>query len=515
MSHLIKVAGVIASTALALSLTSGPAFADRAADDAKRHYDKAQKAIKKKNWHAAASSLSRAVKLVGNAEYIGALCMVQDQLYGVDNWQDWVPPEDSVMSGDGPIETCKLAVKLNSGKARKQAKKHLASLEADAATARAKNYADDARYEADNGDDADAVKLYKKAIAIDPQAKYMFGLCKAYHRTGDTAKARTTCNKAAKKTKSKKLKKKIKAELAKISGTDSASPSADTKKLEDDVYEAVRVLDYVYLDRTYEDHTLVAHIGTARVCVDGVKGLLASGMKKSDEMAISHNDVPNTTWRTDVDPNGWVTTLGDIQTYCVGLHDGLRMGNIVTRLTESKEALAKIAAEKESSNDPTAMMYYSMELKKCDEAVAGAIEKGIDKKTKITLGDGTTVTLGTAKAKVCDVMADAIDDAGQTIAARIKAARHAKLAPYRKVMKGDKYRLIDEERFSEFRVYGKGGVALDSPKSLAKAKLWFVVTTNQYETKWTMTRYQFSGNTLKKQTTKHGPNAWPKTKEFR
>jgi tetratricopeptide (TPR) repeat protein len=508
MSNRITTAGVIATTALALSLSVTTfARADRAADDAKRLHDKAKKAIADGNYETAQNKLIRAIGLVEKPEYIADLCMVYDVLYDEKNYTDW--------SDDFPIETCEQAVNVTSGKRKKQAVGNLASLKAKATTGKAKRAADKARHAAKNGRDETAIELYEKAIELVPEAKYLFGLCKAYHRTGDTANARKTCKRAKKYANSKKLKKKVEAELSKINATDAAEPSADTKVHLEAVYEAVRVLDYVHLDKVYDDHVLVQHIASAKTCVDGVDALLASGMKKSDEMRVHHSDVPNTKWRKDVDPKGWVSTLGDVQTFCVGFHDGLRLGPTSIKLNEALDSLVVIDQLKGISNDPTAMVVFSLTLGKCNEAVDKALSTGISKKTNIELNTGDSVTLGTAKKDVCARLSAAIDSAQAEIDARVEAARQAELAPYKKALKGDKLRLLDEYNLFRIYIYGKGGETLSTPKELAKAKLWFIVSTSNHDTKWTMRRYQFSGHKLEKESTKHGPGAWPKPKHFK
>ena len=509
MLHRIPVA-VVATLALSLSIVGLPdAHADKKSDAGAKHYEKARKHIDKKEWASAESELIHATSIAEEPAYVVDLCMVYDMEH-----QDGEMQVRALV-----IEQCELAVKISSGDLRKRAKKHFASLQAQFDAEDAKNDASAAKSHLEDDRLDDAQRKYESAIELDPKPEYMLGLCRVYARKGEAKKATAMCKKAKSKAKTDKLKRAIDVELAAVDAAVDAAPSGDQQTHLDALDAALKTLSFVNIDGRYREDEVVGHIATAKSCVDAVDALLASGMKAKAPVRVTHNKAPNSKKKQDPDGQwAYEATLGDVRTMCVDFYDGLGMRGVAEAVIIGDKALTRVNELLETTNVAGDVEGYFPARNRCTQAVKDGLERGVSPKAKIDLGDGRSVTLGDAEAKVCKALGDAIGGAKEAIAARLKAVRDAALVPYKKVLKADKIRLIDDGGFFEIEVLGAGGTVLGTPEKLAKAAVWFIVSTRDESdgyTHWISVRYQFSGHKLKKTTESQGKGDWPPSKTFR
>jgi len=155
----------------------------------------------------------------------------------------------------------------------------------------------------------------------------------------------------------------------------------------------------------------------------------------------------------------------------------------------------------------TSVLLWRYDIKRCNEQVAAALAAGVSPATKLVY---TGQILGSAKVDVCDALTKAQEAAKGQQEAAAKAARDGQLAPYKKLMGGDKLKLIDQyDMFSDdFELYGRGGYVIHTPAELKKAKLWFMQMENDTDShgrpRWHLRRYQFRGDKLVKEKELHG-----------
>ena len=125
---------------------------------------------------------------------------------------------------------------------------------------------------------------------------------------------------------------------------------------------------------------------------------------------------------------------------------------------------------------------------------------------------------GTRLADIKTAWCKPLADAAGILESEINAAEAAKLAPYKKVLKGGKLKTFVDDDLVDIKVFGKGGTLLDSPRALAKASLWFVVLGKKGpdgKDWWILRRYQFKGDKFVKVTEKDGKGSWPPKSAYR
>ncbi len=163
---------------------------------------------------------------------------------------------------------------------------------------------------------------------------------------------------------------------------------------------------------------------------------------------------------------------------------------------------------KQGTPNEGALITIMNEAKNCSEAMAEALAKGAPKEIPLLYTDG--VTLGEADAKVCHSVNKAVAEAKAKRAAAEKAAHDAAVAPFKKLMKGDKLALIEQYDLYEddTEIYGRGGYVIHTPEELKKAKVWFMQFGNDTDShgrpRWHLRRWQFRGDKLVKQKELHG-----------
>ena len=208
----------------------------------------------------------------------------------------------------------------------------------------------------------------------------------------------------------------------------------------------------------------------AKKCVDAIDAALAAGASASDDINWEHK------------------TLGDAREMCVGGVQRIAAKYVVGRVQYFETWAINVQKPGRGVDDAKEAI---SEADTCRKEVDAALAAGVAASTTIKLKAGE-ITLGDAKAKVCDAVAAA----GQVIVDAEQAKLDAKKAPYRKVLTGDKLNLIENLWGDAF--YGVGGDPLDTPEKLKAASAWFSVLTwtddNDGKTHWTLRKYKFRGD---------------------
>lgn len=258
-----------------------------------------------------------------------------------------------------------------------------------------------------------------------------------------------------------------------------------------DPIESERLLDAVNYVQGVDNGTLRNFdpdeevLGTDR-CLEEVAGVLVSH-KPSTLVNLRHTKIPGATASGDK----WTAPISAIEKYCadVAVRAVVHVG--LAGLEETLTHAAQLHQEYFVDGGDPADNWYNLEAvaKKCPAAVDAALAKGIPASQRLELGGKlTAITLGQAKADVCGPLVAAVGK----VQAQQRAAEEARLAPFKKSLKGDKLALV-LSRGTDW--YGKG-CRLMSVAQMAKATTWYeiLVDTSGIQARWTTRAYKFKGD---------------------
>ncbi len=237
-----------------------------------------------------------------------------------------------------------------------------------------------------------------------------------------------------------------------------------------------------------------------RKCLDAVAAAKKLGAK-ADQPVQFDDKFPGATKKGD----SYLAPLSAVNERCAELNDQFNSLFAAEAVNKVQVSLDKIAGGYQPTE--TSVLLWRYDIKNCNEKVAAALAAGVPAAIKLAY---TGQTLGTAKVNVCDALTRAQQAAKGKQEAAAKAARDGQLAPYKKLMGGDKLKLIDQyDMFSDdFELYGRGGYVIHTPAELKKAKLWFMQLENDTDShghpRWHLRRYQFRGDKLVKEKELHG-----------
>ncbi len=91
------------------------------------------------------------------------------------------------------------------------------------------------------------------------------------------------------------------------------------------------------------------------------------------------------------------------------------------------------------------------------------------------------------------------------------------LAPYRKVLSGDRLKVFNEVFAAGGHAFGEGGVSLKTPEDMLKARIWANVGQPKNfsgDTRWEMATYHWDGMKLIDMTTTRGKGETPPASAF-
>ena len=289
---------------------------------------------------------------------------------------------------------------------------------------------------------------------------------------------------------------------------------AQSQSIEKVTYRVAQI-QYINPNQKYGPRDQVRHIEILSGCLKAVANAKQQGVSTS-HMVTAYSEFPNAR-KTTKAPREWLATINQVEAHCHKMHRQVSMSVAQAPLEEAERQLAAFRKLKEFQESD--MHAVIAPLDKCRAGVARATEAGVPADTVFHLNGRTKVTLANARQQICEPLLASM----QTIQTALKGQKKAKLAkrlaPYRKVLKGDKRRIF-EHGFTmlDLTVWGKKRVRLKTPKQFARATLWFQVLNHRDKlgrAMWKLRRHAFRGNRLKATTEKVGRGYTPPTSAFR
>jgi hypothetical protein len=268
---------------------------------------------------------------------------------------------------------------------------------------------------------------------------------------------------------------------------------------------------FVDVDRIGGPSALASGLKKMTQCVQAVDAATQAGLKPSTETKVDDSKrYPN---GRRVKKPGYTAKhyapLNEIRAGCEAKFATLRVLPARWSIDEVQDHAAALA--RRTKPDIHAGVPAQLAYDKCVKRVKQSLQLGAPPETVIK-SKTLTVTLGEAEAKGCGVVLPVI------AAAKAKAdgAKSAKYAPYRKVLRGDKWRTFKNKKMMHFKVYGRGGKYLSTPRAFANSSVWFERLRSGSYRSWAMRRYKFNRkNRLVSKRTITGRGRIPPSRAYR
>jgi hypothetical protein len=195
--------------------------------------------------------------------------------------------------------------------------------------------------------------------------------------------------------------------------------------------------------------------------------------------------------------------MTEVKNYCIRL----KGGQSKTQLQGSMESVYRKAtstSEKVSHGEgyqahAVLRKQLADEVARCKQIVDDAVAGGVPPTDVLELQDHKNVPakilISEAKAKICQTYADVTAKLWENAS----KAEEASMAPYKKALKGDRWKVFAEHGFININPRGVGGVVLNTPEALTRSPLWCETLgddNNPLRPTWKTRCYRFKGNTL-------------------
>jgi len=253
-------------------------------------------------------------------------------------------------------------------------------------------------------------------------------------------------------------------------------------------------------------------LAKSRTCATAAKAVLDAGPASAEVRVPNKLKLPIVR-----EGNGnYYARIDKVSAYASGHHDRTRIAAIRSDLEYAHKTDAWYATLDEVGDDE--LIRLEGAAANCIKAVDRAVALGLGAAVPIDIAPSVVIPFGEVKAKVCAPVQALAVDVRKAIEAAAKAELDKKLAPYRKVLAGDKLSTFVDREMYDLSVYTRGGALMQTPDDFKKASLWFQVlgrTDDLGREWWTLRRFQFSGNKLVKVTEDTGPGAMPPSSRYR
>lgn len=166
-----------------------------------------------------------------------------------------------------------------------------------------------------------------------------------------------------------------------------------------------------------------------------------------------------------------------------------------------------------SRKNPGSHGWFPMKMAydKCIEVVKKARAAGAPASASFT-AKHLQLTMASADTKGCAVALPVIAAAK----GRVAAGNTAKFAPYKRALRGGKWKLFIKRKMINFRIYGRGGKELRTPLALARSSVWFEHLNTGTRRHWAMRRYKFDRrNRLVSKRRLTGRGTYPPSRAYR
>jgi hypothetical protein len=271
----------------------------------------------------------------------------------------------------------------------------------------------------------------------------------------------------------------------------SAAAVASTTKPLERVSIAEGSAAFVDVDRIGGPRDLDEGLRKQNACIEAVDAAIAAGSPASTVVKVYNSrSYPH---GKRVKKPGYTAKhyapIGEIRTGCQARVAKLRVLPTIWGIKDVIAQAKALAVRKKVDRYSTipAKMAYD----KCVAGVKRTLALGAPKSEKIEV-EGHTMTLGEATEKGCGIVKTAIEAATK----KAEKAHAAKYAPYKKALRGDKWKVFMKYKMITFRVRGRGGRELSTPRKLARSSVWFERLRSRSYRRWRMKRFKFRGNRL-------------------
>jgi hypothetical protein len=496
--HAIAATALITLSALTVTVTLTfdvpAAHADRMEDRARSAYQEGTAAMGQKDYGTAVNRFESAVRLHPLAAYRVALCEASTR------WEDWSQAESY----------CTEALAAATG----ADKRKVETLIARRTQALAADHVKDARSRAEVSEWDDAATEYRAAIQLDPRPEYYLALCDVLEQGDHGRDAAQACDEAAKRS-SGAAKTKAAARADGLRQAVTSAPTAEQERLLDKLSTAVVIAHGMDLRRR-DARDVHTYLSNSQDCVDAVAAAEKGGVKPFHLVRVDKEFPGAREKRRPRQGPAYYAPFDKAKPFCRATWTAVRAMGATAALEASLARLESIAAGKVDLDDG-AIAYAGIPVAPCKKGVAAALAAGILPGEKLTVGK-VTVTLGQADATICSKLETEVERLRAELAAKLEAEKQAKLAPFKKVLKGDKMRTYEQYGMYDLRIYGVKGYELSTPDDFRTAAVWFMVLNGEDDrgrTTWILRRLKFSGNKLRGETEKTGLGSEPPSKLYR
>jgi hypothetical protein len=226
----------------------------------------------------------------------------------------------------------------------------------------------------------------------------------------------------------------------------------------------------------------------ANACVAAVDAALAGGADAGDLVQVDGKVEGAVKEKNALGYPVSMAPLSSVRAFCEGITGHARAKDMSSSLALYDGWLQKLSNPKH--NSPAEMNAGYLQVPKCEKAVDEAL--AASPPTTVVRLKKSTVTLGEAKVKICQALQQQCD----SMKAAFAAAREAKIAPFRAVLKGDRMKVFEAQDMAFESIYGPGGRQLHTPEEFAAAPTWYVVLSSDDGVfyRWTTRGFRFRGN---------------------
>lgn len=298
-----------------------------------------------------------------------------------------------------------------------------------------------------------------------------------------------------------------------------ASQPKVTKQQADLASEMVARLSY--LDTSPSDQGAYdQHIAIADQCIARAKALQQQGVPGRYLVRVDGDGVKALAGVVSTMKDGArrrYAPLSSVAAYCHDKHNAL----IVSYVSSIQIAASDITEVKNTKfTRAIDLSAYADPIENCSSVVSTALEKyKASPSMKVKLEGGTAVTLGEANDTICLGLARAVAKAKQDIATAHARALAAKLRPFKRRLRGGKWRLFASKGLIQHvgHMYTRRRRRLRTPRDYARASLWCVAATTREKLvpQWEVTCYRFHGNKYEGTHRDSGNGASAPTPAFR
>lgn len=207
-----------------------------------------------------------------------------------------------------------------------------------------------------------------------------------------------------------------------------------------------------------------------------------------------------------------VGKLGDMKKYCEDQARKLWVGDASAGVRDALGITDRwFGADAEHDEDEVRnqLSVLAMSAQSCSDSVKGALAAGLPPSTELALANGK-LPLGEAEARACKPLADAIARQQELFEAREEAER----APFKKLLRGDKLKLVLDKYLWKYGAYVKGCRQIDDAAAFARASTWYEIMLDEsgLQPRWITRALIFKGDKLVGEKTRTGVGRTPPSK---